>query len=86
MFRTILVFLAIVAAAPAMAQQQSQHAPERIAAQIGSMFIQIEQQRDQIASLQDRLAKANARIKDLEGRKSEKPEEELKEKKPAETP
>lgn len=81
----LILTAALVAASPAFAQQQST-ATERIATQIGQLVLQIEQQRDQIASLQDRLAKANARIKDLEGRKSEKPEEELKEKKPAETP
>lgn len=63
--RKLLLIVALLSVSPALGQQQST-ASDRIAAQIGSLVIQVEQQRDQIAALQDQLAKAQARIKELE--------------------
>jgi peptidoglycan hydrolase CwlO-like protein len=57
----------ILLASPAVAQQQPT-APERIAAQIGNFYIQIQNQQDTIAALQAELAKAQARVKELEAK------------------
>lgn len=63
----------LLAATPALAQQQPPNAADRIATQLGQLFIQNQQQLDQIAQLTDQLAKAQARIKELEAA-AKKPE------------
>jgi len=68
-----LAILAALLASPAVAQQAQLPAADRIAMQIGALIIQTQQQQDQITSLQDRLAKAQARISELEP-KPAKPE------------
>ena len=65
------VFALAILASPAFAQQQPT-AADRIAATIGALTIQMEQQRDEISRLQAELAKAQARIKETETPKSEK--------------
>lgn len=69
--KRLLVLAAAIAASPALAQQQPA-AVDRIAAQIGACIIQAEQQRDQMAALQDQLAKAQARIRELEPKPEDK--------------
>lgn len=64
--------LSLLLATPALAQQQA--APDRIANQIGTFFIQVQQQQDTITMLQAELTKALARIKELEAK--DKPPEE----------
>ncbi len=59
-----------VAASPAFAQQNN--ASDRVAMHIGKMLIQVEQQQDQIAALQEQLSKAMEKLK--ESGKSEEPE------------
>lgn len=64
--------LLLVLASPVFAQT----APDRIAAQIGTLYIQGQQQQDQISNLSDQLAKALARVKELEAK--DRPPEEKK--------
>lgn len=63
----VAVVLTIAMICSAAAQQQPQMAAgDRIAHQLGQLFIQVQQQQDQMQALQDQLAKAQARVKELE--------------------
>jgi len=70
--KTAIILVAILMASPSFAQQQT--AAERIASELGRQFIQNQNNQDVIASLQDQLAKAQARIKELEARTEPKKE------------
>jgi hypothetical protein len=69
--RKLLLIAALLSSTAAAAQQQP-NAADRIAAQIGSLFIQVQQQQDMITSLQGELAKAQARVKELEAKAADK--------------
>ena len=66
--KKLLVVLALIIASPAIAQHQPAdvRAAAELGSQIGAMALKIHQQQDQITLLQDQLAKAQARIKELE--------------------
>lgn len=60
--RTLIVAVFLLAVGDAFAQDAS----SRIALTIGQLTIQVHQQQDQIMDLEMKLAKAQARIKQLE--------------------
>jgi hypothetical protein len=68
-----LVFVIVLLATPAVAQQQPSTAIDRVAVSLARCVSQAEQQFDQIADLQKQIAVAQAKIKELETKESDKP-------------
>lgn len=70
--KPLIIAIALLAASSAFAQQTP---ADRVTSQLGSVVGQqmtvIETQKDTIAQLQDQLAKAQARIKELDPKKDD---------------